>query len=140
MSSYDGDGEIDDYGSLSTVGYSCIAIITVIALGSVIVIIGVLIGFRRYKQGIPLAGSSSAAISAACHRPKDDEDAASKAVMWGVVEAYGQDGVGHCCLTSFEVSPPVKGERYAGLEGTDGHSTTVLRNTVKMQATGRDHE
>lgn len=31
-------------------------------------------GCRRYKPGVPLAGSSSAAISAACHRPETDED------------------------------------------------------------------
>lgn len=34
-------------------------------------------------NGIPLAGSCSAAISAACHPPAGDDRASRKAVMWG---------------------------------------------------------
>ena len=112
VTSYDYTGAVDDGASVSTVGYSCIAIITVITLGSVVVLIGILMGFRRYKPGIPLAGSCSAAISAACHRPKEDDDAATKPVMWGSLGS--RDGFGHCCLTSFEVTKPLIGEQYAG--------------------------
>ena len=101
----------------NTMGYSCIAIITTIFLGSIVVIVGILIGFRRYKPGIPLVGSCSAAISAACHQPKEDEDAADKPLMWGVVST--KNGVGHCCFTSFEVTAPIAGELYGSL---DGHS------------------
>ena len=107
------DGVLDPYSSsysASTVGYSCIAIITVIALGGIVVIIGILHGFKRYKPGIPLAGSCSAAISAACHRPNEDVDAAYKPLMWGAVESSGP--IGHCCFTSFEVTKPVKGQKY----------------------------
>lgn len=118
--------------SISTVGYSCIAIITVILLGSIVVLIGILMGLRRYKPGIPLAGSCSAAISAACQRPKDDEDAAIKPIMWGAVGT--KDDVGHCCFTSFEVSPPVVGERYAGLkEGTGGSTCGVSKRRAVIQ-------
>ena len=97
-------------GSISTIGYSCIAIITFIFLGAIVVFLGLFNGFR-WHQGMPLAGSCSAAISAACHRPEDDVDAATKPVMWGVVSS--ENGVGHCCFTSFEVSRPVQGELYA---------------------------
>lgn len=96
--------------TLSTLGYSCIAIITVIFLGAIIIILEVLNGFRVHR-GMPLAGSCSAAISAACHRPEDDVDAATKPVMWGVVSS--DKSVGHCCFTSFEVSRPVPGELYS---------------------------
>ena len=99
------------YPSISTLGYSCIAIITVIALGGIAVLIANLYGFRRYKPGVPLVGSCSAAISAACHRPNDDVDAPFKPVMWGAVES--NNPIGHCCLTSFEVTKPVKGQKYA---------------------------
>ena len=95
--------------TLSTIGYSCIAIITVIFLGTVVMLLGLLNGFRRH-QGMPVAGSCSAAISAACHRPEEDVNAANKPVMWGVVSS--ENGVGHCCFTSFEVSRPVPGEHY----------------------------
>ena len=112
VSAFDEQGVEQTSLSISTIGYSCIAIITVIILGTIVVILGIAFGFRRYKPGMPLVTSCSAAISAACHRPDGDEDAASKRVMWGVVGA--QDGVGHCCFTSWEVERPVEGEWYAG--------------------------
>ena len=96
--------------TISTIGYSCIAIITVIFLGAIMILIEVLNGFRVHR-GMPLAGSCSAAISAACHRPEEDVDAATKPVMWGVVSS--ENGVRHCCFTSFEVSQPVPGELYS---------------------------
>ena len=105
-----GDEQIEN--DISTVGYSCVAIITVICFGGIVVISGILFGFRRYKTGMPLAGSCSAAISAACHRPNEDVDAAYKPVMWGAVKSNG--AVGHCCFTSFEVTKPVEGKLYAG--------------------------
>lgn len=111
---FEGDQE-ESNASFSTVGYSCIAILTAIILGAIVVLLSILNGFRRYKPGIPLVGSCSAAISAACHRPKEDSDAADKPVMWGVVST--KDGIGHCCFTSFEVTPPVEGELYGGLDG-----------------------
>lgn len=110
----DHEGEEVQDASISTCGYSCIAIITVIILGSIMVLLGILNGFRRYKAGMPLIGSCSAAISAACHAMRKDSDAALLPVMWGAVESQGK--VGHCCFSSFDVSPPVHGEAYAGEE------------------------
>ena len=103
--------EIPD-ASLSTCGYSCIAIITVIILGSIVVLFGILNGCRKYKEGMSLIGSCSAAISAACHSMKDDPDAALLPVLWGAVK--NNDPVGHCCFSSMDVSPPVEGKEYAG--------------------------
>lgn len=96
---------------ISTCGYSPIAIITVLPLGALLLVVLIANGFRKYKEGMPLAGSCSAAISAACHRPKEDVDAALLPVLWGAVSTEGP--IGHCCFTSFEVSPPVKGKPYA---------------------------
>lgn len=95
----------------STCGYSPIAIITVIPLGALLLLVVIANGFRKYKQGMPLAGSCSAAISAACHRPREDVDAAVLPVLWGSVGTEGP--IGHCCFTSFEISAPVEGELYA---------------------------
>ncbi len=108
VSYYNAKGE-DTINSISTIGYSCIAIITVIILAAVVIILGLLNGFRRHK-GMPLVASCSAAISAACHRPEEDIDAATKPVMWGVVSS--ENGVAHCCFTSFEVTRPIPGELY----------------------------
>ncbi|MCJ1426734.1 hypothetical protein MMC29_004637 [Sticta canariensis] len=96
---------------ISRCGYSPIAIITVIPLGALLLFLVIANGFRKYNKGMTLAGSCSAAISAACHRPEKDVDAAVLPVLWGAVSTEGP--IGHCCLTSFEVSPPVESESYA---------------------------
>ena len=110
--------EIIQPESISTCGYSPIAIIFVIILGSAVVITGITCGFRRSKGGMPLAGSCSAAISAACHPPESDINPSMRPVMWGVVTDVvhtkaGGNGVGHCSFTNFEVSAPIVGEHYA---------------------------
>lgn len=116
---FDSQGvEITDVG-ISTCGYSPMAIMSVIILGSIIVLVGIANGFRELSHKMPLAGSCSAAISVACHPPKADVDASLKRVVWGVV-AEGSDNsdssVGHCSFTSCEVKAPIVGKRYAGLQ------------------------
>jgi hypothetical protein len=113
---YDDSGNPGASGSVSTVGYSCIAIFFALIVGTVAVLGGIANGFRRYDDGIPLVGSCSAAISAACHRSSMDSMAHLKPVMWGVTEKGGHamEEVGHCCFSSFEVERPVKGNLYAG--------------------------
>lgn len=97
---------------LLTCAWSSIAIITAMIFGAILLLLLCLSGCRRYKPGMPLAGSSSAAISAACHPPETDEDAAVLPVRWGSVRIEGP--VGHCCFTSFESSFPEEGKPYAG--------------------------
>lgn len=110
---FDEDGT-RSWESLSTVGYSCIAIFFSVILGTIAVIAGILNGFRRYDAGMPLVGSCSAAISAACHQPRNDQTASVLPVKWGVVEPRVGGGHGHCSFTSLEVTPPIAGEFYAG--------------------------
>ena len=104
--------------SISTCGYSLMALIFAVILGSIIVLVGIAYGFRKTSGGIPLVGSCSGAISAACHPPAADVNASSKRVMWGAVAAVNindsDDRVGHCCFTSFEVEAPIVGRLYAG--------------------------
>jgi len=114
---YDDTGTMDSGDSISTVGYSCIAIFCALILGSVAVLGGILNGFRRYDDGIPLVGSCSAAISAACHKQSVDTMAYVKPVMWGVVDDDdGGSEIGHCCFSSYGVGKPVKGHLYAGMK------------------------
>ena len=105
---------------VSTCGYSPIAIIFVIILGFIVILVSIANGFRKVREGMPFAGSCSAAISAACHPPKADVNASSKRIKWGVVAETDpnelDDRVGHCSFTSFEVETPVVGRRYAGLQ------------------------
>ena len=107
-------------GELSTCGYSPMAMIFVIILGSIVVLLGICFGLRKARGGMPLAGSCSAAISAACHPPETDVDASMKRIMWGVVAEdcfqYEGENVGHCSFTSSTVEAPVVGKWYAGLQ------------------------
>jgi hypothetical protein len=116
-------------GSRPLPGYSCIAIFFVLVIGGVIVTATVGLGLRKYRSGIPLASSCSAAISASCHPSTDDMDASMLPVQWGVLYEHGgpdehnpeagetenPKSVGHCSLTSMDVRVLVKGRMYAGL-------------------------
>lgn len=101
------------YMDITQTGYSPIAVIASIVVSSIVVLVGLLNGFRRYDAGIPLAGTCSAAISAACH-PDSGEvpDAAFEPVQWGVVSHA--DGVGHCSLSSRDIDFPNAQAVYLG--------------------------
>jgi hypothetical protein len=111
------DEEIAVALSFKTCGFSPIAIISVIILGSLMTIAIVAFGYVPYNGGMTLAGNCSMAISAACHLDKNvDTDGATAAIeklQWGVV-SVSEDGVGHCSFSTKEVGTPVKGEVYAG--------------------------
>jgi len=100
-----------------TCGYSPIAMITVLILGTFMTAAIVGFGYVPYSGGMPLAGNCSLAISAACHLDKRvDEDgptAAAEKLQWGVV-GVGEHGVGHCSFSTKTVGVPVRGEVYAG--------------------------
>jgi hypothetical protein len=102
------------------IGFSLLAMYITWALLFLAFFVVIGIGyFKRFHLGVPLAGSFSSAISAACHRPDRDTDAHMKPVMWGVPNSNqetnaGDDRhIGHCCLTSENVSPPEVRKRYA---------------------------
>jgi hypothetical protein len=99
----------------TTLGYSPPAIISVIVMGAVMIISIIVFGYVPYKRGMTLAGSSSMAISAACHskeRSEDGDSIAEKKLQWGVAST-GVDGIGHCAFSAKEVTIPVKGELYS---------------------------
>lgn len=99
-------------GTETGLGYSCIAIVLSVLLGVLMLLVCVGTGFRRFNGDMPLARCSSFAISAACHRPDDDVDADTLPVMWGEVST-GESEIGHCCITSHDVSPPTVGRLYS---------------------------
>lgn len=67
------------------------------------VLVIIAIGFRKFASLMPVAGSCSAAISAACHPPPDDTNAAYSTVSWGAIEQGQYHLVGHCTFTSHKV-------------------------------------
>ena len=106
-------GTYEEATSVTSCGYSPIAIFFVILTGCTMLVGMLILGWKRYPLGMPLAGSCSAIISAACHppvRPKvytsDEEGSKRKKgtrvsveggakvrerVMWGWVEGDDYD-------------------------------------------------
>lgn len=100
-----------------------------ILLGIAMLSVAFTLGFRRFSSYMPVAGSCSVAIAAACHRPKDDIDAAYLPVSWGEVGRDDPSGeVHHCCFTSQPTRELVPGRLYAGeRHNVDGKIATTLK-------------
>jgi hypothetical protein len=108
---------------LFTAGYSLMAILTTIGVGFCMVLIAVVIGFRKHKNGyMPVAGTCSAAISAACHlevwraslkKCEIGSEAALLPLQWGVTMPPGVENIGHCSFSSRPVQ--IAGESLEGL-------------------------
>ena len=70
-------------------------------------------GRRKYQPGMPLRGTNSAVIAAACHVVGEDENIERKKLKWGVVSNYyDADGTGHCAFSSGEPDFPQEGFAY----------------------------
>jgi hypothetical protein len=83
----------------------------------VIAIGGIAVGRIKYPTGMPLVGSCSAAVSAACHRPAEDVDASLLPVQWGAVThgegtSHDEEPVGQYTFTSLPVEYPIEGRMY----------------------------
>ena len=73
-----------------------------------------ILGFMRYPRRMPLAGSNSAAISAACHRADDeDADITSYPLKYGILKCVGADSRRRVGFSAEEVEPLVEGEIYS---------------------------
>lgn len=106
-------GILDPSNSILTCGFSCIALLFLVLMGWLVLAVGIAIGFRRYDGSMPLAGSCSAALSAACHPSLDECEVSMGPVRWGVVGV--SQGVGHCSLSGRDVCPPITFRSYAGM-------------------------
>ncbi|KAJ5728020.1 hypothetical protein N7493_004350 [Penicillium malachiteum] len=112
------------YGSTKAIAYSLVFVLLAVITGAVMTIILCVLAFRRFKSNIPLSGSSSVVISAACHPPKDDalDTAALGLVKWGEVVLPErqleftnpiESEVGHCTFTSLDVVTPMLTKLYS---------------------------
>jgi hypothetical protein len=103
----------------SGVGYSDTGLLAAICWGSALVGSCLLVaGVFTYPQGLPLGGTNSAVISAACHLRHEvddrEEHATEKPLKWGVTIQGDTDRIGHCCFSSRDVEVPRVGYLYAG--------------------------
>lgn len=97
-----------------TYGFSLLGGILSISVFTLIVLVTYGASLWPMTIKIPCTGTCSAVVSAACHRPMEDEDASVETVQWGVLPANtakGWTGT-HCCITSFDVEEPEPGKTY----------------------------
>jgi hypothetical protein len=100
-------------GVITSCGYSPLALVCAVSVGTLMLLALLVLSSRKLRPGMPIVGSNSFAISAACHAPREDRDAAFKGLTWGAVSHQEEDLPGHCCLTSLEVEKPRCGDLYA---------------------------
>ncbi|KAF5006967.1 hypothetical protein FDECE_6683 [Fusarium decemcellulare] len=98
-------------------GYSPAAIICAIAISLLMAIGIVVMGCRRLPTIIPVVGSCSLAIAAACHHPNGvpQPDAPLLPLQWGVMEgnsATAGSGYRHCGFSAHSVREPRAGVEY----------------------------
>ena len=118
------NGDLNPKYDISTCGYSPSAILVTIIVGAVILALAFMNGFRSYRPGMPLVGSCSTAISAACHPPMGDSNPSAKKVKWGLCDKAGSAHFEHYSFTSFEVNEAVESTKSlarpnATLRGTE---------------------
>ncbi|TKA83796.1 hypothetical protein B0A55_00078 [Friedmanniomyces simplex] len=135
------DGENSDQTDYSEVGYSCLPILCVVLLGTAMLFFALGMGCRKFASNIPVAGSCSVALAAACHPPKHDEDAAFLPVRWGeVVDFSGEeDEIRHCSFTSEEVQAMTPGRLYAGSRHDVEIDSDLRRRHDIMATSTKDH-
>lgn len=106
--------DANEDGYITGIGYSPLPIICATVLGFLMFISLFGVGCFKLKPGIPAVGSNSLGISAACHPPDEDNDAALKPVLWGATR-HQDDNLtpGHCSFSSLEVDKPRAGDIYA---------------------------
>ena len=106
-------------GNDLTTGWSPLAVMLVVVVGSLMAMYAFVLGMRTYEPGIPLAGGDSAVISAACHPQGEDllgENLAQLPLKWGVVGVLQLDPevqVMHCAFSGRDVKLPERGCLYA---------------------------
>ncbi|OAL28642.1 hypothetical protein AYO22_02836 [Fonsecaea multimorphosa] len=134
------DGTVPMQDEITTVAYSPIGMLFLLCLGFVLLVFLLATAVRKLPFGMPLIGSNSMAISAACHLPSgmdqsEREEMVLRPLNWGAVpgagkvldlgihdpNAYGYEsgdldedgtGFGHCCFSDRVLDPPVKGKFY----------------------------
>ncbi|PLB52255.1 hypothetical protein P170DRAFT_350349 [Aspergillus steynii IBT 23096] len=98
----------DPTNDVTGCGWSPGAVLTALILCCLLVFYIVGLGFKRFPSGMPVAGSCSLAIAAACHGESESpSDIAQMPLKWGVM---GSDD--HCGFSSEDVEKPTHSRVY----------------------------
>ena len=110
LQAYRWDGTRRPEDDITSCAYSARPILVSLCLGFGLLLVGLAMGLRKYSKGVPLAGSCSLAISAACHAPPGDGKVSLKKIKWGVVNVNG-NGNGNGNVVSSSRRRNVDGKR-----------------------------
>src|SRR4051812_9335 len=97
--------QIAEDSSLSAMGYSALALLLAFLMCFIMLAFINAKALQKTGSDAPLVGSCSAAISAACHPPKEEGDISTGPLQWGVVRGAGEtegswktkdEDFGHC--------------------------------------------
>ena len=114
VSTYNPDGDLASDIAVVTCGFSPVAMIFCIVAGGVLIAIVVGMGYFKFESAMPVAGSCSVAIAAACHT-NGGARVSQGLLQWGEVDNDGNvTEVGHCVFTNGLVRRPTVGRLYAG--------------------------
>jgi hypothetical protein len=98
---YDREPQFD----FNTTGFSPVANLGLILVSVLMLLFLIVCCCQKLKSGMPVASTCSAAIAAACHpSKKEQEDAPLLPIKWGVTDML--DGAGHCTFSAKDVSMP----------------------------------
>ena len=97
--------------TISTAGYSCGAIIGTLALAIAALVFAEANGWRRYPGKIPVVGSCSAAMSAACHPPERVDKRKLAVGKLQLCSVDGTEGLGRLTfLAAEDLAEPENGK------------------------------
>ena len=110
---YGWDGTQQSDRDISAAGYSPLAILIVIVIVILSLIVMLIAGWKKVKPGIPVCGTNSVAIAAACHYVGDEDlNVVQRGLRWGVTEEPDGEKPGHCSMSDGNVGRPVEGRIY----------------------------
>ncbi|KAL9619368.1 MAG: hypothetical protein Q9160_006048 [Pyrenula sp. 1 TL-2023] len=108
------DGKRQPDRDITACGYSPLATLFVIFVVVFALIAMLVVGRRKISPGMPVCGTNSLAIAAACHYSDNgDMEVSRKPLLWGVTRAAMKDIPGHCSFSDGDVGKPVDGMAYA---------------------------
>ena len=106
---------IEPGNTYNGIGWSPIALIYALILGSLMIAALPMLGIKKFPKTVPLMASNSAAIAASCHRAEYERgyDITKVPLMYGVLRDTGLGGNRRVGFSAEEVGKLKKGEVYS---------------------------